>query len=226
VRSVRPYYLSWLKAFDAAIAHVGGSPDALEKLKNEGFRDLDQFYNGGAYQRVNSRYAPHNVYTSLGALLALQKSKNLTSSNFVGFPRKAPKALATPTAKTIDLVISSPLYNVHFDYNPPDNNYLRFEGGASHVDERSGHQLNPAVVIAVVLPQGVEPDGIHTTYGVIGSGTAFIFQDGGVTQGTWSKSSDNDQIKFGDSNGAPLGLNPGQTWITMVGQASSVIYAP
>jgi hypothetical protein len=226
VRSVRPYYLEWLEGFDAAVAHVGGSPVGLAKLNSDGVKDLDQFYNGGAYQRIAQRYAPHNVYTSLGSLIALEKSKGWTSSSFTGFARKADKPAATPTAKAIDFAISGPLYNAHYDYDVSTNSYLRSEGGTPHKDERSGQQLKPKVVIALVLPQGIDPDGIHTTYNTLGNGTAFIFQDGTVTQGTWSKASDKEQFRFGDANGSPLALNAGQTWISIVGSPSAVTFTP
>jgi len=43
VRSVRPYYIQWALGFDAAIAHVGGSPEALSDIKTWNAKDLDQF---------------------------------------------------------------------------------------------------------------------------------------------------------------------------------------
>jgi hypothetical protein len=166
------------------------------------------------------------VYTSLGSLIALGKSKGFTGSNYTGFLRKPEKAAATPTAKAINLSISGPLYNVHYDYNTASNSYLRSQAGTPHKDERSGQQLNPKVVIALVLTQGINADGVHTSYNTIGSGTAYIFQDGTVTQGTWSKASDKEQFRFGDANGSPLGLNAGQTWISAMGAATSVTFTP
>ncbi len=225
VRSVRPYYLDYLGGFDGAIAHVGGSPDGLAKIKNENIKDLDQFFNSGAYERVNSRYAPHNVYTSMSNLYNLQKEKGF-SSKYTGFPRKAENKTATPTAKSVDLSISGPLYNVHYDYDPPTNSYLRNEGGKPHMDERTNRELSPKNVIAIVVPQGVASDGVHTTYQNIGNGKAYIFQDGSVTEGTWSKSERTSQITFTDANNKAIALNPGQTWISLVGAASSVSYKP
>lgn len=226
VRSVRPYYLQWLQGFDAAIAHVGGSPEALAKIRNEGIKDLDQSFSGGSYQRIASRYAPHNVYTSLGSLIALGKSKGYTSSSFTGFARKAEKPVVPATAKTIDIAISGPLYNSHYDYDAASNSYLRSQAGKPHIDERSGKQISSKVVITLVMSQGVHPDGLHTNYGTIGNGMAYVFQDGTVTQGTWSKASDKEQLRFGDANGAPIGINAGKTWIVVVGAAASVTSAP
>jgi hypothetical protein len=226
VRSVRPYYVDWLEGFDAAVAHVGGSPEALQKIKDDGTKDLDQFYNPGPYHRVSNRYAPHNMYTSLAGLIDLEKSKGWTSSKFTGFPRKAEKPSDAPTARSIDIAISGPLYNVHYDYDLASNSYKRSEGGRPHIDERSKAQISPKVVIAIVIPYSIQGDGIHSTYGTIGSGKAYIFQDGNSVEGTWEKTSSKSQIVFKDAAGQPLPLNPGQTWITATSIANNVVYKP
>jgi hypothetical protein len=223
VRSVRPYYVQWAIGFDAAVAHVGGSADGLALVRAN--KDLDQFFNPGPYWRVNTRVAPHNMYSSIIKLRDRQIEKGWSKSNFTGFARKAKEAPSPNiTARTIDFNISGAVYNSHYDYDPVTNSYLRSEGGKPHMDERSGQQLNPKVVIGLVLPQG--KNGIYTTYNTLGTGTVFIFQDGIVTQGTWSKSSNNSQFTFKDGNGAELKLNPGRTWFTAVGGTDRVAYKP
>jgi hypothetical protein len=224
VRSARPYYLEWLQGYDASIAHVGGSPEALALIKSAGIKDLDQFYNSGAYHRISTRYAPHNVYTSLASLIDLEKTKGYTKSTFTGFARKVDKPVAPVTGSSIDFTLSGYLYNVHYDYDAAANSYKRSEGGKPHTDEKSGAQLEPKVVIALVMPYALEADGLHSDYSTTGSGRAFIFQDGGATAGTWSKASSKAPLLIGDANSAPLALNAGQTWITVVGTEGSVAY--
>ncbi len=226
VRSARPYYVRWALGFDAGYAHVGGSPDAIRDIRRLGVRDLDQFYNPGSYDRVNSRFAPHNVYTSLDRLLSLQKSKGWTSSTFSGFERQEGKAVATPTASSISLTISGPLYNVSYSYDKKGNNYKRVMAGSPHKDEKSGKQIIPKVVIALITAQGIAGDGVHSTYKSVGSGQVLVFQNGTVTKGTWEKKSDSAPLKFKNSEGNPLKLNPGQTWITVVGSRGAVSYKP
>lgn len=226
VRSVRPYYVDWLEGFDAAVAHVGGSAEALQKIKAEGVKDLDQFYNPGPYKRVNNRVAPHNMYTSLAGLIDLQKTKGWTSSTFTGFLRKVEKPSDAPTARAIDIVISGPLYNVHYDYDLATNSYKRSEGGKPHLDERSGAQISPKVVIGIIVPYSIHSDRIHSVYGTIGSGKAYIFQDGNSIEGTWEKTSAKAQISFKDAAGVVVKLNPGQTWITVTSIANNVTYRP
>ena len=221
VRSVRPYYIQWLMGFDAGVAHVGGSAEALKMLRDLGVKDLDQFANPGPYRRVSNRFAPHNMYSNVITLRELQTKKGYTST-YTGFVRKAEAKSAAPNATSIDFNISSALYNPHYDYDPTTNSYKRSEGGKPHTDERSAGQLSPKVVIALVMGQG--RNGVYTTYNTIGSGQAFVFQDGIVIPGTWHKADNKTQFTFTDAAGAELKLNPGQTWLSVVGGAERVMY--
>jgi hypothetical protein len=230
VRSARPYYIDWMSGFDAAYAHVGGSPDALADIRTWGVKDLDQFANGGSYHRITSRDSPHNVYTSIATLNQLETSKGYTTSTYTGFPRKTDAPAKTPAAKSINLTMSGPVYNVHYDYNPAGNNYFRNEGGAQHIDANGNTPIIPKVVIAIVVPLGqgaLDTSGAYySNYSDIGSGVAYVFQDGAVTTGKWTKADRTSQITFTDNNNLPITLNPGQTWITAVSDTSKVSSSP
>ena len=227
VRSARPYYVEWSMGFDSTYAHVGGSPEALSNIREWGVRDLDQFYNSGAYHRISARAAPHNVYTGIPKLNQLEASKGYIGSTFTGFPRNVKdKPRKVPTARTINLNISGPLYNVAYNYNPKTNSYDRQEGGTPHIDANSNKQISPKVVIAMIVPYGIQSDGKHSQYGVVGSGQAWIFQDGDVQQVNWSKADRKSQIGFIDAAGKPVKLTPGRTWVTALGSAANVNYAP
>ena len=227
VRSARPYYLQWCMGFDCALAHVGGSPEALSDIPAWGVKNLDQFFNSSAYRRINSRYAPHNVYTSMAGLNQLEASKGYGAANFTSLPRKADSPSATPNATTINLAISGADYNVTYAYDAATNSYKRSEGGAPHmVINAAGQatQITPKVVVALVMQYGLEADNHHSQYNVVGSGQAYVFQDGTVTPATWSKTSAQAQITLTGSDNQPVKLNAGQTWFTAVGDSSLVTY--
>lgn len=228
IRSARPYFIDWLLPFHAGYAHVGGSPTALADITSLHVKDMNEFYNASSYHRISSRDAPHNVYTSLATLEALQRSKGWTTSVFTGFPRKPDSPSKKPTATSIDYAMSTSDMEVHYQYSPKHNTYKRSEGGAPMTDATTGQQLDPKVVIAMVVPweDGAldSSDAYYTVYSDIGTGTAYVFQDGTVTKGTWTKSSKTSQLEFKTNSGATLKLNAGQTWITAVGSASDVSY--
>jgi hypothetical protein len=231
VRSLRPYYIDFAAPFQASIAHVGGSPEALARVRNGSYRDIDQFFNSGFYYRNSLRAAPHNVYTSFSRLDTLNHAKGYTSSTFTVWPRKADKKLAIPTAKSIDVQISSPDYYSHYDYEAASNTYVRNEGGAPHLEltsanDRTGVRIAPKVIITMVMGYSIAADRQHSVYGDTGSGQAMIFQDGGVTNATWVKPDQASQIAFMDANNQPIKLNTGQTWLTLVAAPNKVIYKP
>lgn len=225
VRSVRPYYIQWAMGFDAPLAHVGGSPEALASMKQWGAKDLDQFAGGAYFWRISSRFAPHNVYTDTGKLREYQSKKGYGKSNYTGFARKVDTPAVTPNVNSIDFTISSSIFNPHYDYDKTTNSYKRSEGGAAHMSvDQAGvqTQLNPKVVLALVLPQSA--NGKYTVYQTIGSGTAYVFQDGVVNQVTWKKDSNGGPLMLTDAAGASVKLNAGQTWISVVGDSSRVTY--
>lgn len=226
IRSVRPYYEQWALGFNASLAHVGGSPEALTDMKTWNVRDLDEFANGSSYHRISTRQAPHNMYTSIADLNQLEAAKGYSTSTYTGFVRKSSSTpLKSPTAGSINLTLSGPLYNVHYDYNSSTNSYERSEGGAAQTDANTNTVISPKVVIAMVMQYSLEADGYHSDYNVIGSGPVYIFQDGGVQMGTWAKTAPASQITFKTSSGQTIPLDPGQTWLTAI-QDNGVSYTP
>ncbi len=218
VRSVRPYYLDFLKPFDGSIVHAGGSPQGLSDIGALGIKDMN--HNSAAFFRVSSRFAPHNLYTSMQGLDEYAKSIGHTSSTFTSLPRKDESPLATPMAKSIDLTISSNNYNVHYDYDAATNSYKRSLAGRAHNDEKAASQLTPKVVVALVMSH--KYSGLYSVYQNTGSGKAVVFQDGFVVNGKWSKAGRSDQIVLTTEDGKPLTLNPGQTWFTLVANDGAV----
>lgn len=226
VRSIRPYYVDFFLPFDAALGHAGGSGDGLAKVAAENVKDLD-YTKADAYRRVSDRYAPHNLYTSMADLDRVSKEKgyfNPVPDNVKSYPRKAEAPGQPTTAGHINFSISGPLYDAHYDYDPPSNTYKRSEGGKPHVDHRSGVQLSPKVVVALVM--GFSQNGIYSIYQTNGSGTMFVFQDGQMQQGTWKKGGPRDQFEFIAADGKPLALNAGQTWFTLIKDPGAATFTP
>ena len=78
VRSSRYYYIAWAAEWRAVYAHAGGSPQALQTLRQKGNGQLvynaDEFRWGNSFWRVKKRFAPHNLYTDGNHLRKIAKS--------------------------------------------------------------------------------------------------------------------------------------------------------
>jgi len=225
VRSVRPYYLDFITPYDARIAHVGGSPVALEQIRQQKLKDLNQCFNPGPFWRERTRYAPHNMYTNVVKLKELEKQKGWKASEYKTLLRgEESKPADIITAKNINIIMSSTLYNVSYEYDKTTNSYLRSEGGKPHKDFKSNKQLAPKIVVVPVIPR--TQDGIYSVYAINGSGKVLVFQNGTVTEGTWKKSGRKDQFTFTKKDGTPLKLAAGQTWITIAATSANISYKP
>ncbi len=224
IRSVRRYYAQLSDPFDPIFVHAGGSADGLAMLSSLCLKDFDHGPNGSYFQRISERYAPHNLYSGMSKLRDGASKRGYTTSDTKSFTRKAEKTGLAPTAKTIDISISGPLYNVHYDYDASSNTYKRVLAGKPHTDLKSGAQLSPKVVIGMVAPYS--QNGIYSVYQILGTGTAYIFQDGQVNKLTWTKTDAKSQIKFTDgTTGQEFGIDPGQTWITLLKTPGDISYA-
>lgn len=213
VRSLRIYYLGWASAYQASIAHVGGSGNALAEVRNGNYRDIDQWFNGGFYWRARDRYAPHNVYTSGEKLDQLNSRKGYNTSEFSSFNRDDSKPAESPTATTIHINFSSALFNTSYTYDKKTNSYLRSLAGTPHNDREAG-QITPNVIIAMeVNLQRRNSIDYYEDAVTTGSGKAYIFQNGTVTESTWSRESFTAPLKLIGADGKEVILNRGQTWI-------------
>ena len=217
VRSVRAYDLDWLLPYQASLAHVGGSAQALKTIRSGGaWRDLDQFFNAGSYWRSTDRYAPHNVYTTMKRLNALEKSKGYKTSKFTSFPRQDGKASKKPTASKLTINFSSALFNTTYAWHSGCNCYYRSQGGAPHKDREKG-QIAPKIVVAMkVNEKTVFQDGYRQQITTSGKGEADVFQNGTITKATWYKKDRNSPLELLDKNGKQVSLVRGQTWIAAV----------
>ena len=78
-------------------------------------------------------------------------------------------------------------------------------------------------MIAIKVPtHRAFEDGYREQMDTIGSGEAFIFQNGIVETATWKKDSKKSQLRFVDSSGKDIELEAGQTWITAIAPERSV----
>ncbi|USN97127.1 MAG: DUF3048 domain-containing protein [Candidatus Nomurabacteria bacterium] len=224
VRSLRPYFLDWLRPYGPTVVHVGGSKRALSLVRDGTWKDMDQFANGKSFWRSKDRKAPHNVYTKFENIDKFNDLKGYKLEQFPTFARKDDQKASAPTTTEVKLNISSKLYNSVFVYNPINNSYLRSQGGAPHLD-KSGTQIEPKVVVALIIPSKiVQEDGSRYSYATIGSGEAVVFQDGIATPATWTKVDQKSQIKLKDSSGAEIKLNRGKTWFTVLDSRGKLSY--
>lgn len=215
VRSARPYFLDWAAAWNASYAHVGGSPEALDRLRVLGnaFPNIDEMANAKAFRRDKNRAAPHNVYTSIGALQTIVETRYGTSTSQFAAWRFEP--LTTSTSA----VISAPSvripyggsYSITWKYDAALGQYHRLRG-ATVQKTRSGSDIYASNVIVIKTDsQVLDAQGrlqIRTT----GGGDALLYHSGKKYVARWSRSP-GEAMRFEGADGSEYSLTAGTTWI-------------
>lgn len=217
VRSSRPYFLDWVKEYDALFGHVGGSPEALAKAAQYEIRDLDQFFNARYYWRDPAVERPHNLFTASKFLIFALRDKDADKpSTFTPWTfADDPVLAARPEGEqTLTIDYSTFSYRVQWTYDRATNAYLRKNGDVAH-QTPDGKQLTAKNVIVLSVKTSIADAGrlhMETT----GEGKAVIFKNGKATEGLWKKPSRDDRMTFVDTDGKPITLTAGQTWIEVV----------
>lgn len=219
VRSVRPYFVDGSMPLISAIFHVGGSPEALEKLTKSGAPEsFNALYNlDDAYTYDENANAPHDRFLTAESARKLLADVSATPYVSPGFSYG--KTTSTGAALTIDINYYSPLHNVSYAYDPKTKTYVK----------TSGKNIRPpAPKNILILETDVEVVGPVGRLGIVmeGEGNALLFRDGVLQEGMWSKSGTDAWFVFTDAERKPLLLRKGQVWMIVLDSLDRVSWTP
>ncbi len=210
VRSARPYFVDWVNEFDALYAHVGGSNEALDKISTGITFDLNQFWHDAQFWRAQDRYAPYNVYSSTDLLVEyVQKKKDsghLSNPLYGVWKFKDADALPDGVRQKFSIVYFAPEYITTWSFDSSVKGYVSNNASVVREDKTSTQVI--ANNVAVVLTDITVMDKIgRRKIRTIGTGKAFVFQDGKKINGTWKKPSITERLRFFDAKGEEISMN-------------------
>ena len=107
-----------------------------------------------------------------------------------------------------------------FDWSGPDG-WVRSQDGSPHIT-RTGESLAPANVVVLFVryvPSAIDASSVDAE--TLGSGTAWIFRDGTITIGSWSRPAFAARYTLTDGAGVETTLAPGSTWVVLAPEGSA-----
>jgi hypothetical protein len=228
VRSTRIYFNAWAAGLGVIFGHDGGNVDALRQLSSlSNIENVDADENPGPFYRSTQRAVPHNEYTGTQRLRTFASSHGAsTTGGPPAIPHKDDAPLKQrPAGQTIAIQFSYADYNVVWRYDRAANDYLRFMGGAPHLEATTGKQLAARNVVVMMARESSDPDPYtpgSISMQTVGSGPATVYRDGQAIQGTWSKSAIGAPLQWRDSSGSQIPLDRGATWVEVVPKGNTV----
>ena len=131
VRSSRYYFIAWASEWRSVYVHVGGSPQALGLLRSSKGKgsvvyDADGFrYEGRYLWRVNTRFAPHNVYSDAKNLRTMGKKVGAKAVDYKSPWKFGPDKLLSLRPKGGSIVVPYLANRITYKYDRKTNSYPR-----------------------------------------------------------------------------------------------------
>lgn len=216
VRSARPYYLDWVQELNCLYAHVGGSPEALTRIKNFSIFDLNEFYSGGYFWRNKKYQAPHNTFIDVENLAKayvqeMEKWKGRAIRSWL-FAKKETSTFGGDITVNVDL---TELNQVSWGYDKKTKNWERWVNKSPQFDEKNKMIQAKNVVIQYVDAVVADEEG-RLDIQTIGSGRAVILKGGYTVEGRWEKKGLQERTIFFGPDTKEIEFNPGTIWVEVV----------
>jgi hypothetical protein len=195
-------------------AWSGGNATVQRQIAGADLTDVGQGTANGAggYHREGGN-APHNLYADTPNLYSLAPAGQGAPAPLFSF--RAEDAPSPVGDATSGLKLSMDGTKAQFVWDQATRTWKRDEYGKPHVDQ-DGTQIAPAnVVLQFVSYVGVPGVGQSQQAVTVGEGDAWIFTDGKVVKGKWTRPDPKKPAVYTDATGTEVKLSPGRTWVEL-----------
>jgi hypothetical protein len=226
VRSARMYLAHWAAELDAGFAHYGGDLLSRTWMKaNRGtlFTDVDGLGAGRpAYHRIHTRDAPHNAYTNSDDLRSVAEDLAGTASIDPDVHVRPFRDDGPAGSRGTEQAFSIPYKTVKvgYAYDPATNAYARFLNGVAQVDPMDGGAVTARTIVVLFmtfrLDGTIEKGHSRPVLGFVGSGDAWVYTEGTLVKGRWSKPTEGDPTVILGPDGTELPFVRGRIFMQVV----------
>ena len=222
IRSSRHYYASFADEYDAIYIHYGKTKYAVSKLKQLKLDNLDGETGIGhtVFYRDNTMKAPHNAFTSPDRIREGIKIKGYKTEHGEDFePHYSFYEEDTDLPDGIvcnKISIKYPDNKPYFIYDPEDKQYLRFQFGEAHKDANTAEQIAfKNNIVQFDKEWNIDKNGYQTMDIEDAEGKGYYITNGKKVDITWKRNEKKKWMRYYDSTGVELTINPGKTYIAI-----------
>lgn len=201
--------------------YSGGTAPKVAAIREAPVRSIDETALVGMDARIRDSgiRAPHNLFAIPERIWAAAEDRTPPSPLFL-YRAEGDHFAGEPVAS-----VEIPSYSkAHYTWDAEAGRWLRealIDSSGSrkpHLAE-SGEQIAPVNLIVQKI------GGTEATSVMVGEGDAWIFSEGRVVRGRWTRPGLEQRTAFVDDSGAEVELTPGITWVHLVASDEPVITA-
>ena len=225
VRSVRKTDQSIVWPIGGIFAYSGGAQYAIESIDTAPVKQLDETPAGPMMYRdpASSQYAPFNLWAHVDQMFTAGGTPIPPPALFT-YRKHGAHVGGDPVAS---FVVGFAGGFATYTWDAKSGTWLRTAGssGASAI-QSDGKQLAPKNVVVMFVSYlggvGVE----QSEANLMGTGVAWVFTNGKVIKGTWSRPDQKKPAKLLNASGHQIPLTPGQTFVELPDVSYTVTVTP
>ncbi len=219
IRSARYTYVQLVQGLDALYVHAGSDPVYTRPyMRNIGLDDYDMGrYGDGSFRVDNGLAWEHRLFTNGEILTADFEKHNFRTTRqtpmepIFTFADEENALALTDGCAAITYEMSG-AYTTTFVYDAQSGRYLRQPGGVQHIDNNTGEPTGVDNLFVLYADSPLFPDGLHLQT-VLTNGDGLYCHGGKMQKITWYKGTADAPLQVFDTDGKPLVVAPGRSWI-------------
>lgn len=230
IRSGRPADAKVVRPLDSTLFISGAQPWVQAEIRELGVPFFVDTRPG--MFRIGSRFAPHNLYGNTLDLRGVADGADVPdtapSSGLWGFGELPATATA---AASVDVKFSN---DFRATWTWSEDRWLRtINGGeiSNTIDQEGVETQIWAETLVMIVgdfytaspPAGSSGSPVPSTE-TVGQGTVYVFADGKMVEGTWSRDTATDPFTLTTADGAELKVPAGRVWISIVPDVGTVTW--
>ena len=161
----------------------------------------------------------------------IEEKSGSTDEEDIAAVKEAEAILAEPETAT-SIHVKSLGCNSTCEWDAEKGKYLRYWYGEPYVDKETGEQLEFDNILVQKVHSDImvdEETGLsdhkgRLTIDMFAGGEAYLFTQGEVVKGTWSRDGVDSRTIFKDENGKQFRFTPGKTWVYVLDQDKDFSY--
>ncbi len=231
IRSIRGTDAALAAQTGGLIAYSGGIPTFIADMQATGVVDVGANLAGSAYYRDNGRPEPHNLYSSTAALYKAAGGRGSTPHALFAYAKSGTNepASLSKAATSFTINISGAVSDT-WTYNATSSDWTKSINGTQMVTTSGSPITATNVIIEYVnyVNTGfVDPAGNPVPEAqLVGSGNAEVAFGGRIAAAQWAKSSPSATPVYTYTDGKPVRILPGRTWVIFAPVGASLTVQP
>ena len=201
----------------------GGNRQVSSAIGKSDLVDLSylKVNNDGGFTRNDEYRAPHNLFAETTKLWTLAPAGSSAPSTQFAY-RTVSDANASTSKEALGLKVSMDGVKVQWDWDADAKEWVKTQDGTIVVDP-----ADVALSVPNVIVLEVEYTNTYSPISkTLGSGKAYVFTNGVVYEGTWSRTDRLKPFELKDSAGGVIKLTPGQTFVEVARAGKTAVVTP